>query len=146
MMGGVDNNQTDTTNRHERLQEGRRGPAKPSVSVWDGHNKNMWCAPAGPQAARRHLYKAAPCPLLVTVSHGGSMWDSSSVCVAAIVLTLSRSSVPLPNQHQALTLHYIYPILSPLYPKTLPPVPLWCFGLASPWPACMHLPPRPGGG
>lgn len=41
MMGGVDNNQTDTTNRQQWLQEGLRGPTKPSASVWADHNTNM---------------------------------------------------------------------------------------------------------
>lgn len=41
MMGLVDGSQADATNRHERLQEGRGGPAKPSASVWDDHNTNM---------------------------------------------------------------------------------------------------------
>lgn len=48
MMGGVDNNQTDTTNGQEQLQEGRRGPAKPSTSVWDDHkHKHVRCS-SGP--------------------------------------------------------------------------------------------------
>lgn len=108
-----------------------------------------WGAPAGPQAARRHLYKAAPCPLLATVSHGGAC-ETGAVSEslpsfwffpALLCLSLTPDAAARhPNQHQDFILHYIDPILSPFYPKTLPPVPLWC-SCARLSPTCMRAPP-----
>lgn len=146
MMGLVDGSQADATNRHERLQEGRRGPAKPSASVWDDHNTNMWGAPAGPQAARRHLYKAAPRPLFATVSHGGAC-ETGALSVPLppfwFFPALLCLLIPTPFSYPA---WYLHGLASTLPLKLCRLFPGGAFVHASSWPACMHLPPRPDGG
>lgn len=52
--------------------------AFPGLSVQDDHSTNMWGSLAAPQAARRHLHKAALIPTCLALTWG-SMWDSHSV-------------------------------------------------------------------
>lgn len=110
----------------------------------------MWGAPAGPQAARRRYIKRLPVPCLPQSHMGGSMWDRSSVCVAAIVLILSHPCVPLVNSRRCCKtpkptpgsyLALYLPDESPLPENFASLFPCGVFVLASPWPAGMPLPP-----
>lgn len=96
--------------RHDTLC----GPVRPNPHrppVWDDHNTNMWGSPAVPEAAGRHLHKAAPVLAWLTLTWR-RMWEGRSILLLPLLLfpplCLSRyldGTVRLqqrrPDRHQA---------------------------------------------
>lgn len=77
----------------------RSRPSPPRAPMWDDHNTNMWDSPAVPQAAGRHLHKAAPVLAWLTLTWG-SMWDRHSLLLPPLLLFLTSLSLTLSGRHR----------------------------------------------